>query len=142
MAPLTPESMLWAHQLKREHGHLLKRIDQLESGSSKNEDRLKAVENAAKSNSGGDAASLANLAKQIQAIDSGGIHERIGGVEKDVNRKLDDVEAQNEAMTMQIASLEQDKQKAESERKATLTKDKALLKRIGEVEAGLKQSEE
>ncbi len=44
-------------------------------------------------------------------------------------------------MTLQISALQQDKQLAEEQRKATLTKDKALLKRIGEVEEGLKKYE-
>ena len=142
MAPSSnEESLLWAKQLKREHGHLLKRMQDLESASSKHDDRIKTTENAAKANGSGESGAVAALAKQVQAIDSNGIKQRIDGMERDVNRKLDDAEAESEAMTLQISALQQDKQLAEEERKATLTKDKALLKRIAEVEEGLKKYE-
>jgi hypothetical protein len=142
MAPSSnDESLLWSKQLKREHGHLLKRMQDLESASSKHEDRIKTTENTAKANGSGESGTVAALAKQVQAIDSNGIKQQMDGMEKDVNRKLDNVEAENEAMTLQISALQQDKQLAEEERKATLTKDKALLKRIGEVEEGLKKYE-
>lgn len=138
---LDPTSQLWAKQIRREHGFIQKRISDLDSTSNKHEDRLKAVENAVKTSAGGEANAVAALAKQVQAIDSNGIKERLAGMEKNVNEKIGGLAADNYTMTQVVDGLQRDKQVAEEERKATLTKDKALLKRIGEVEVGLKKYE-
>ena len=136
--PSSPTSLLWAHQLKREHGYLLKRMQDLESASQKQESRVKDAESAAKANASGD---ISNLAKEVKALDYAGVRKRINDMERDVTQKLDDVQAENEAMTMQIESLKKDEWLVEEERKKNLSKDKALLKRIGEVEEGLKKYE-
>jgi hypothetical protein len=114
-------------------------MQDLDSTTSKHEDRIKAVENAVKANAGGDSTAVAALAKQVREIDSEAIKERINSMERNVKERLDDIDADNFTMTKVIEGFERDKQLAEEERKATLTKDKALLKRIGEVEGELKK---
>ena len=139
-ASLSPESHLWAKQIKREHGFLLNNMQDLATATAKNEERIKAVETAVETNSGG-SAEVAALTKQVQAIGSDKIKDRLDGMEKAINGRLDEVEGDQEAQTLKLSGLQRDKQLAEEERKATLTKDKALLKRIGEVEEGLKKYE-
>ncbi|KAK3719002.1 hypothetical protein LTR37_004565 [Vermiconidia calcicola] len=137
--PSSPTSLLWAHQLKREHGHLLKRMQDLESTSEKQENRIKSAEVAAKANASGE---VAALAAQVKALDKSGVDQRLSIMERDVTRKVDDVQADSEAMTLQIAEMQKKGERAaEEERKKNLQKDKALLKRIGEVEEGLKTYE-
>ena len=137
MAPRSssPTSLLWAHQLKREHGYLLKRMQDLESANEKHENRIKTAESTAKSNAGGDFAALED---EVKALDQK-FKQGLNGMEKDVTQKLDDVQVESEAMTMQIAALQKDERVAEEERKESLAKDKALLRRIAEVEDGLKK---
>lgn len=110
----------------------------LESANDKHENRIKTAETAAKANAGGD---LVALAMEVKALDHS-FKEGLQGMERDVTQKVEDVQAENEAMTMQIAALQKDEQLAEEERKENLAKDKALLQRIGEVEEGLKKYEE
>lgn len=137
--PSPPTSLLWAHQLKREHNHLLKRMQDLESASEKQENRIKTAENiSAKTNASGD---IEALAKQVKAIDASEINKRVSEMERNVEQKLDSVQADSEAMTLQIAALEKDKVMEAEQTRQTLQKDKALLKRIAEVEEGLKKYE-
>jgi hypothetical protein len=136
--PTSPTSLLWAHQLKREHGHLLGRIQQLETTNRQQGERLQKAESSA---SAGHRDDIAALAKQVQALDESGIKQRLTKVEEDVMSKLEDVQAENEAVALKVASMEKDDVLAEQERRKALTKEKALLKRVGEVEESLKQYE-
>jgi len=133
--PSSPTSLLWAHQLKREHGHLIGRLQQVESANRQQEDRIKKAESAAKAGTNND---IAALADQVKALDEGGINKRLAKVEKDVMAKLDDVQAESEAMVLKVASLEKDDVLVEEERRKAFNKEKALLKRVGEVEESLK----
>ncbi|TKA82841.1 hypothetical protein B0A55_00993 [Friedmanniomyces simplex] len=137
--PSSPTSLLWAHQIKREHGHLLVRVQKLESVSDQHESRLKHAETAAKShvNDG-----IPALAEQVKALHKSGLPERLAKVEKDVMSRLDYVQADNEAMTIKVASLEKDEAVAEEERRKAFNKEKALLKRVAEAEEGLKKYEQ
>lgn len=137
--PSSPTSLLWAHQLKREHGYLLKRVQKLESENEKHDDRIKSAENAARSSTSGD---IESLAQQVKAMEDSGVTQRVTDMEANVTRKLDDVEAESEAMTMQIAALQKDDAVTKAEREKALTKEKALLRRISDVEQGLKKYEQ
>ncbi|KAK3116391.1 hypothetical protein LTR53_003255, partial [Teratosphaeriaceae sp. CCFEE 6253] len=137
--PSSPTSLLWAHQIKRENGHLLGRIQKLEATHEKHDDRLKETENATRSPANGD---LAALAEQVKALDESGISERLAKVEKDVMSKLDDVQAESEAIVQKAASLDKDEAVAEDERRKAFKKEKALLKRLADVEAELKKYEQ
>lgn len=136
--PSSPTSLLWAHQLKREHGFLLQRMQDLEAKNESQEARIKTAESAAKSNSNSE---IAELAEQVKALNEAGMEKRIANMERDVAEKLDDVQAESEAHTLQIASLQNAENMAEEERRKAVSKDKALLKRIGEVEEGLQKYE-
>lgn len=139
--PSSPTSLLWAHQLKREHGHLLSRIQQLESSNQQQADRIKKVEvvaNRPTANEG----EVKALAEQVKALDDGGgVKRRLETIERDVMAKLEDVETGNGAMILKVAELERDRAQADEEKRKAFTKEKALLKRVGEVEENLKEYE-
>jgi len=137
----SPTSLLWAHQIKRENGHLLGRIQKLESTNGQHENRLKHAENAAKLHANQD---MVALAERVKALDQSGIPERLAKVEADVMSKLDDVKAETEAVSLKVSSMEKDEAKAEEERRKAFNKDKAkaLLKRLGEAEENLKKYEQ
>ncbi|KAK4897306.1 hypothetical protein LTR27_004826 [Elasticomyces elasticus] len=137
--PTSPTSLLWAHQIKREHGHLLNRLHKMEAAHDQQESRLKHAETAAKSHANED---IAALAEQVKALDESGITERLARVEKDVMSKLDDVQAESEAIILKVASLEKDDVVAEEERRKAFNREKALLKRVAETEENLKKYEQ
>ena len=138
--PSSPTSLLWAHQLKREHGYLLKRMQDLESANKNQETRIKTAETAAKANASG-GIEVEALAKEVKALDHDTIKKQLSDMENSVTHRLDDVQTESEAMTLQLAALQKDERMVEHERKKNLEKDKALLKRIGEVEEGLQKYE-
>ncbi|KXL51531.1 hypothetical protein M433DRAFT_140554 [Acidomyces richmondensis BFW] len=139
--PSSPTSLLWAHQLKREHGYLLSRIQQLECSTHQQEDRIKKAEVVANRTTANEGEVKA-LAEQVKALDdSGGVKERLAKIERDVMAKLEDVEAGNAAMVLKVAELEKDRAQADEEKRKGFTKEKALLKRVGEVEENLKEYE-
>lgn len=88
------------------------------------------------------AADVATLAKQVKALDSTGANERLTKMEQSTQRKFEDMEADSEAMTMQIAAMQQDNEDREDEKKAAFKNEKALIKRIAEMEAALKTYEQ
>ncbi|KAK4954465.1 hypothetical protein LTR10_007896 [Elasticomyces elasticus] len=137
--PSSPTSLLWAHQIKREHGHLLNRLQKMEAAHDQQESRLKHAETAARSHANED---IAALAEQVKALDESGITERLARVEKDVMSKLDDVQAESEAIILKVASLEKDDVVAEEERRKSFNREKALLKRVAETEENLKKYEQ
>ncbi|KAK3061396.1 hypothetical protein LTR53_019796, partial [Teratosphaeriaceae sp. CCFEE 6253] len=111
----------------------------LEATHEQHDDRLKETENAIRSPANGD---LAALAEQVKTLDGSGISERLAKVEKDVMTKLDDVQAESEAIVRKVASLDKDEAVAQEERRKAFNKEKALLKRLAEVEAELKKYEQ
>ena len=137
--PSSPTSLLWAHQLKREHGHLLTRIQAVEATNERNENRIKGAESAASSAQSND---VAALAKQVKALHEAGLGKRLAKIERDVREKLEDVQAGSEAMVLKIAALERDEAKVEEERKRGFGKEKAMLKRVGEIEEVVKKNGE
>ncbi|KAK5133262.1 hypothetical protein LTR08_007996 [Meristemomyces frigidus] len=134
--PSSPTSLLWAHQLKREHGFLLGRMQQLESSNQQQDDRLKNTETVAKTTASND---ISALAEQVKALDGDAINRRVAEVEKEVMSKLEDVQTESEAIVMKLASLEKDEALVEEERRKAFNKEKALLKRVCEVEGSLEE---
>ena len=136
--PSSPTSLLWAHQIKRENGHLLNRIQKLESAHAQADSRLKAAESAANAHASED---IAALAEQVKALDGREVDRRLDRMERDVISKLDDVQTETEAVVLKVSSMERDDAVAEEERRKAFNKEKALLKRVAEVEENLKRYE-
>ena len=84
-------------------------MQDLESASDKHESRIKTAEAAAKANASGE---VAALAKEVKALDQSSITKRLSDMETNVTQKLDDVQAENEAMTLQISALQKDERMA------------------------------
>lgn len=122
MATSNPTSLLWAHQLKREHAFLLKRMQDLESGQKIEQKRQKSAEGAAKS---------------ATAIDIATLRTQLAEMEKHFNERLDGIDIQGKAMTGRLDEVQQSQSLAAKEKTQLLAKEITLLKRIAEVEAGL-----
>lgn len=136
--PSSPTSLLWAHQLKREHGYLLERITKLEGTSDVHDSRLDAVANIA---SAAQSEDVEKLAKRVEAIEDDGVGKRVAKVERDVKERLETVQAETEALVLQIAALEGDSRTKDEERKKASSKEKALLKRLGAVEQSVEDEQ-
>lgn len=125
--------------MKREHGHLLKRMQDLEASSERQNKRIKTAETAAKS---GASADLATLAKQVKALEDGGVGRRLSKLENDIRNKTEELDAGSKAITMQVTAMQRDAEALDEEKRTAFAKEKALLKRIAELETGLKNYEQ
>ncbi|EMC95252.1 hypothetical protein BAUCODRAFT_149257 [Baudoinia panamericana UAMH 10762] len=132
----SPTSLLWEHQLKRENAHLLSRIRELEEAYRESETRRKEFEQDAQMRS---SEAVAKLAQQVDALTEDDVKGQVAKIQSEVNRKLDEVQGETEAVTLKLASLEKADSAAEEERSKALAKEKAWLKRIADVEQSLKQ---
>lgn len=137
--PSSPTSLLWVHQLKRENGHLLKRMQDLEASNERQAKRVKTIETNAKSGADAD---IATLAKQIKTLDESGVGRRLAHLEHEVKQKTQDLEAGSEAITVQIAAMRKESDATGEEKRKAFSREKTLLKRIGELETGLKTYEQ
>lgn len=127
----SPREMLWAHQLKREHGFLLDRMKKLEAEIAKIGETAKSTQ---KSSSSQDIAAIARKVKTL-AEDEGS--KASDELRKEVMGRLENVDADLEAITVKLATIDQQSAKIEEERKKTFSDEKALLKRVKEVEEHL-----
>lgn len=132
--PSSPTSLLWAHQLKREHGYLLKRMQEVEASNERQAKRIKKAETAATS---GFNADIAALAKQVKALDEDHVRTRLSKLEDDFKQKTEKLEAGTETISTQIAAVKRDAEGKDEEKRKAFCKEKALLKRIVELETGL-----
>lgn len=131
--PSSPTSLLWAHQIRREHQYLLSRMKKLESASEIHSDRIKSAETAAKAFATGE---VASLTAKISALETSGKtqQQHVIKLEKDLNERLDDTQAETEALALQVASLVDRDAEAKEE-------TKLVLQGIEEAKAGLKKYE-
>ncbi|KAL2358131.1 hypothetical protein BJ546DRAFT_200710 [Cryomyces antarcticus] len=135
--PSSPTSLLWAHQLKREHTHLLDRTTALENIENTYKSRLEAVEanDQALRNS---SVEIAELSAKIAAMgaDVKDVREWIESLNADRQAFLKADEAEITKLAKRVAMLEAERKAQEDERKKAFTKDKAVVKRVLELEAG------
>jgi len=136
--PPSPNSLLWAHQLKREHGHLLARVKQLESATEEHDKRLRTAESTAAPGANDE---IAALADQVKALHRGHLEKRLDMIEKDVMSKIEEAKIDSEAVALKMAQIEKNEALVEEERRKAFNKEKALLKRVGECEENLKKYE-
>lgn len=137
--PSSPTSLLWAHQLKREHGYLLKRMQDLETTSEQQNKRIKSTETAVKSGSNAD---IIALTKQIKALEDNGLSKRVSKLEGTMKDKTEEFEANAATLGGQVQALRKESEAREEEKSKAFTKEKALLKWIGEVKDELKTYEQ
>ncbi|RMZ19452.1 hypothetical protein D0859_16553 [Hortaea werneckii] len=137
--PDSPTSLLWGHQLKREHGHLLARLQQLESAGKQQGERIEKAESAARETVSRD---IAALTEQVRGLSEGDFNQRLSKMGEEIMSKLEDVQAEHEATMIKVASLDKDGAEVEEERRKALTREKALLQRVNEAEKGLERYRE
>ena len=134
--PASPTSLLWAHQLKREHGYILKRLQEIEASRESHENRIKTAEQAAKASANND---IAALAKQVNALEGGNWQNRLTELENKITERFNNIEADTEAMTLQMDILERKQDAQEVDVQKALKDGEALLNRIREVDETLQQ---
>lgn len=137
--PDSPTSLLWGHQLKREHAHLLARLQQLESAGKQQGERIQKAESAAKETVSHE---IAALTEQVRGLSEGDFNQRLSKMGEEVMSKLEDVQAEHEATMIKVASLDKDAAEVEEERRKAVTREKTLLQRINEAEKGLESYRE
>ncbi|CZT19188.1 uncharacterized protein RCC_05034 [Ramularia collo-cygni] len=133
--PSSPTSLLWAHQLKREHGYLLDRMKKLEAAITDVEAQTTAAAGAARSDD------VAIIAKKVQQLTDDGGHAAMEKIRGEVTERFEDVGAEIEAVTLQISSLERDHGVLKEEGRRAVETEKALLKRIHDVEGSMREYE-
>lgn len=135
--PRAATDLLWAYQLKREHQHLLTRIQGIESTNTRQDARIAAAEQSALHTRDTD---VSALAQQVQALQDGGFKKRADLLERKFLERLEEVQAEGEAMCLKVDEMEKGVLKREEdERKKTFQREKSLLKRIGGCEAVIKK---
>ncbi|GAB1740935.1 hypothetical protein NU219Hw_g6005t1 [Hortaea werneckii] len=137
--PDSPTSLLWGHQLKREHAHLLARLQQLESAGEQQGERIQKAESAAKESVSRD---IAALTEQVRGLSEGDFNQRLSKMGEEVMSKLEDVQVEHEATMIKVASLDKDGAEVEEQRRKAVTREKALLQRVNEAEKGLERYRE
>lgn len=112
--PKSPTSLLWAHELKRQHEYLLQRQKDLET---RNEDLQAAVTQAQTS----------AQAVKDQAFESAKLST--------ANTTIQEQASHIEALTGRVLVLEADKRKVNEDMDVGFGREKATLKRINDLEA-------
>lgn len=131
--PSSPTSLLWAHQLKREHGFLLNRMKKLETEIAGVESRTKAAADTV------GVGEIAAIAKKVQSLTDHGSHAIVQKIRDEVMGRFEDVGIEIEAVTIQISNLERSQESLKEDRRHAAESETALLMRINEVEASIKE---
>lgn len=133
--PSSPTSLLWAHQLKREHGFLLNRMKKLEAEIAGVETRTQEAAGSARADD------VAKLARKVQRLTDDGGHAAMEKIRGEVMEKFEDVGAEIEAVTIQVSNLERGQEGMKEEGKRARESERALLRRIKEVEGSMREYE-
>ncbi|EME44282.1 hypothetical protein DOTSEDRAFT_34763 [Dothistroma septosporum NZE10] len=126
--PSSPTSLVWAHQLKREHAFLVQKMDTLENG-------IKAVERNAKNNDSNH--NIAKIAGQVQALISGGDTQ---WVRNEVMKNIESLQDKLESVISQVAELTRQNEQSVDVKKKQSEAEEKVLKRVKDVEEGLAES--
>ncbi|PPJ51535.1 hypothetical protein CBER1_09195 [Cercospora berteroae] len=136
--PSEPTSLLWAHQIKREHGHISDRLSQLEAAIGRLEaqatvDRDREAEATALSQQL-HAYTEENSKKNATAAD-----EAIQQVRKDVSEQFEDVKGRLEAIIAKLDAVDRDTEDAAAKKKDEFNREVDMLKRVKRVEEEIDQ---
>ncbi|SMY24483.1 unnamed protein product [Zymoseptoria tritici ST99CH_1A5] len=130
--PTSPTSLLWAHQLKREHGFLLNRMQKLEAEIARVETRNKAIETSATKDD------LAALAEQVRTLKDSGKNEA-EQVQQEVMSQLANVGKEMEDIVKKVTTIGENEQQNKEDWERANDTQKSLLKRIEDVERNLQE---
>ncbi|KAK5003944.1 hypothetical protein LTR28_009547 [Elasticomyces elasticus] len=138
--PTSPTSLLWAHQLKREHTFLLDRIRAVEESVKRQNSDSRVAESLATKASNSD---LAKLSARVNAFekDDEEVRQWLKKLNAETQARLDAEVAQVERLAAKVALLEVEARRVK-EKKKSFDNNKALLKRIETLEtAGAQQAQ-
>lgn len=133
--PTSPTSLLWAHQLKREHGHLLNRMKDLEKSHEAYESRIKATEVIADGMKNR-ASEIKEMVTRISAIeeDDKDVKEWVKKLDEERRvRMREDVE-RVKSLQQKLAALERQWQKSQLEAQKISSDHSMAITRIEELE--------
>lgn len=133
--PSSPTSLLWVHQLKRENGFLLDRMKILEAEIARVESRTIAEAGTT------GAKEIAAIAKKVESLAENDSEAAMGKIRAEVMERLEDVGADIEAVTLQVSTLSRIDDGLTNERRRAVESEKALLKRIKDVEGSMREHE-
>ena len=135
--PSDPTSLLWAHQMKREHGHLLQKVEKLEVAIS----RIEALALAAQ-NRETDVAAIAQkvqtLAEESTNKNSAATEEAVEKIRREVTNQFEDLDDRLEAIINKLDAVDKAGETAASNRKDAFDREVEMLKRVKGLEAGMK----
>ncbi|GAB7363514.1 hypothetical protein MBLNU230_g3783t1 [Neophaeotheca triangularis] len=156
--PTSPSSLLWAYQLKREHAHLLARIRDLETTTTEHTTHLSKNDNTTSPEPLATAAEITTLTARLTSLEdktkplhSNSLQQQQQQQQQQQHQqaltKLFDTLSENlsqaqtnaEAMCLQFAALEKKFALLESDRTKAFEREKAAVRKFGELEAGLKE---
>lgn len=123
--PSDPTALLWAHQMKREHGFLLDRMQKLEAAISRIE-------------------GLATAAQDVQALTGAAIdkssvaaQQAVEKVRREVSTQFEDLEARLEAIISKLDGVDSAGEDAARQRKDAFDREVELMKRVKGLEENI-----
>ncbi|OCK83839.1 hypothetical protein K432DRAFT_432624 [Lepidopterella palustris CBS 459.81] len=138
--PSSPTSLLWAHQLKREHGHLLDRIKDLEKSNEAFNIRIVATETShERITSCID--DIKKMATRISVIedDDKEVKEWIEKLDEERQTLMNEESEKVKKLAYKVAVLEGHSKTVDIETQQTVSAYRAVLKKIEDVEAVLQK---
>lgn len=135
--PSDPTSLLWAHQMKREHGLLLQKVEKLEVAIS----RIEALALAAQDRE----TDVAAVAQRVQTLTDESTHknsaateEAVKKIRQEVTDQFEDLDDRLEAIINKLDAVDKAGETATSNRKDAFDREVEMLKRVKGLEAGMK----
>ncbi|KAI5366390.1 Putative AT hook, DNA-binding protein [Septoria linicola] len=135
--PSSPTSLLWAHQMKREHGFLLTRMQKLEAAISRIE--AIAIANQDKElNVAEIAQKVQTLAEESRTKNSHGTESAIEKVRKEVTDQFKELDERLEAIINKLDSVDRAVEHAAGTSSKAFDREVEMLKRVKGLEEGMK----
>ncbi|KAM3420067.1 hypothetical protein BST61_g3373 [Cercospora zeina] len=131
--PSSPTSLLWTHQIKREHGHLSERLSRLEAAISRLESKASIEKDRE--------AELAALSQQLHSYadenskkNESVAEAAIEQVRKEVSESFEDIKGRLEAVLSKLDAVDRDAGNAAAAKKEDFTREVDMLKRVKRIE--------
>ncbi|KAJ9648581.1 hypothetical protein H2199_001436 [Coniosporium tulheliwenetii] len=141
--PASPTSLLWAHQLKKEHAHLLDRMKALEATSKDVVARMAEAE-ATTAAARESVTRVADMAARIAAIeeDDDDVRQWIAKLNEERQAQTRKEDDKLQSLTRRVELLDAENKKLEVEQKEAKRRDDDILKRLEQLEAAREAARE
>lgn len=114
-------------------------MNDLETENEDHDSRIKTAESAGLESSSKE---VKKLAQQVKTLQENDVQKRLSDMGTGIAEKMDDLQAESETHTLVIASLQDQQKAAQGEyKKDAAAREQTMLKRITEMESGLKKYE-